>query len=303
MCMLTNFQLPAIAPFSLQYTVWALRRSPNNLLDRWQDGIYQRRLTIEGLNVDLAISQPPVSATIIINTSPITHHIQQQLAATLKLMLGLEHDLTNFYSCVAENTQLQTLVQPFIGFKPPRFSHIFEAMVNAVACQQVSLTVAIQLLNNLIRYCTAADLPAENLDYSFPSASVIANCQVAELQKLGFSRQRASALIGLAQYYCNEPQSFASLVELPDQEIMEFLTSLRGIGPWSAGYICLRGLGRISVFPKLDTGARQSLALQLGIAKDLSFTKIEELTQAWYPYAGLVYFHLLLGKLRSNRCL
>ena len=47
--------------------------------------------------------------------------------------------------------QIRSLVRRFIDFRPPRFPSLFEAIVNAIACQQLSLTVGIILLNRLAR--------------------------------------------------------------------------------------------------------------------------------------------------------
>ena len=78
-----------------------------------------------------------------------------------------------------------------------------------------------------------------------------------------------------------------------------------GIGPWSADYVLLRGLGRLHVFPRTDVGALNGLRSFLEAAG-----RDEDPSAAlarWSPDAGLVYFHLLLRGLervvgaRANR--
>ena len=71
-------------------------------------------------------------------------------------MLGLQIDLGEFYRLAAGDKRLETLVEQFRGLKPPRFPDVFEGLVNAIACQQLSLTVGIELLNRLARRCSPA---------------------------------------------------------------------------------------------------------------------------------------------------
>ncbi len=84
------------------------------------------------------------------------------------------------------------------------------------------------------------------------------------------------------------------------EEIIEFLSSLRGIGRWSADYVLLRGLGRVNIFPGDDIGAKNNLQRLFKLDERPSYEKIRELTSQWYPYQGLVYFHLLLDKLHAK---
>ncbi|MGH2460917.1 MAG: hypothetical protein ACRDIY_18835 [Chloroflexota bacterium] len=59
----------------------------------------------------------------------------------------------------------------------------------------------------------------------------------------------------------------------------------------------LRGLGRINVFPGDDVGGRNNLQRWLGIDAALDYAGARRIVDRWSPYAGLVYFHLLLDGL------
>ncbi len=90
------------------------------------------------------------------------------------------------------------------------------------------------------------------------------------------------------------------LEEMENEEIIEFLSSLRGIGRWSAEYVLLRGLGRVNIFPGDDIGAKNNLQRLFHMNKRPNYEEIKELTSQWHPYEGLVYFHLLLDKLHTK---
>jgi predicted nucleic acid-binding Zn ribbon protein len=80
------------------------------------------------------------------------------------------------------------------------------------------------------------------------------------------------------------------------QTAMERLTALAGVGRWTAEYVLLRGLGRIDTFPVDDVGARNKLARLLEV-EHLDAAAAAEIVARWQPYAGMVYFHLLLDSL------
>ncbi|MGH9017983.1 MAG: hypothetical protein ACRDY1_09580, partial [Acidimicrobiales bacterium] len=82
-----------------------------------------------------------------------------------------------------------------------------------------------------------------------------------------------------------------------DDEALGTLLGLSGIGRWSAEYALLRGLGRLHVLPGDDVGARNNLRRRFGLAPSAGYEAVAELSSAWSPYGGLVYFHLLLDAL------
>ncbi len=77
------------------------------------------------------------------------------------------------------------------------------------------------------------------------------------------------------------------------------LMAFRGVGRWSAEYVMLRGLGRLHVFPGDDVGAQKNLARWLGRSAPLDYGGVRKAVAPWQPYAGLVYFHLLLDGLSN----
>jgi DNA-3-methyladenine glycosylase II len=69
------------------------------------------------------------------------------------------------------------------------------------------------------------------------------------------------------------------------------------VGRWTAEYVLLRGLGRLHVFPGDDVGGRNNLQRWLRRSKPFSYAALHRTLARWQPYAGLVYFHLLLDRL------
>ena len=152
-----TFFLKPVAPFRLDLTVWTLRRRATNQVDRWDGDTYRRVLVCEGQPVQVVVTQtaPPDSPRLRVSVSGVecNSKIKQYVTALLNDMLGLQVDLSGFYRFASRQAKLGPLARRFRGMRPPRFPSVFEAFVNATACQQMSLTVGILLLNRLAETC------------------------------------------------------------------------------------------------------------------------------------------------------
>ena len=110
----------------------------------------------------------------------------------------------------------------------------------------------------------------------------------------------SSTIIDIASAVVTRELDVDGLEQASDSEAVSLLTSLSGIGRWSAEYVLLRGLGRLSVFPGDDVGARNNLARRLGVQAPLDYEAVGNAVSRWQPYAGLVYFHLLVERLETT---
>ena len=297
--------LSAIAPFRLELTVSALRRREANRVDRWDAGQYSRVLVINDIPVEIvavqegAGSAPNLSVTLYCQEE-IGERLVESTLSVIRKMLGLEIDLRQFSKLAAEKAPLRELAEEFSGVKPPRFPTLFEALVNAVACQQMTLDVGILLINRLAEKFGIGLAVKGPIHYAFPRPEDLGRAAEADIRGLGYSAQKARAIRELAGMFAHRPADFIHLDEMTNGEIMRRLTTLHGIGRWSAEYALLRGLGRLDIFPGDDVGARNNLQRLFHLPNKPDYDQIKELTSCWHPYQGMVYFHLLLEALRRK---
>ncbi len=214
-------------------------------------------------------------------------------------MLSLGLDIDPFYRLAAADPMLAPLAARFRGLRPPRFASVFECLVNAVAMQQLSLEAGLTLLNRLSR-TYGASLPAAGSHHAFPEPEELAHVQPDAVRALGFSLRKATTIVAIADAAVEGRLDLESLATREDGQVVETLTQIPGIGRWSAEYTLLRGLGRLHVFPGDDVGARKNLARWLGLAEPLDYAGVQHAVAGWRPYAGLIYFHLLLDRLAAR---
>jgi DNA-3-methyladenine glycosylase II len=293
------FEIEAVPPFRLDLTVWALRRRPGNIIDRWDGKTYRRLLVVQGIPVDVSVFQHSTFDTtlhISVDGAELTGQLRSTIAGFIEIMLGIKTDCTNFTMTVARKGELYDLSNRFRGLKPPRFPSIFEALVNGIACQQLSLDFGITLLNRLADAAGADMMLETGVVHAFPDPEATGE----ELRVMGFSRQKARALIDLAKAITERRIGAEGFAELDNEKISEMLQGLKGVGRWTAEYVMLRGLGRLDVFPGDDVGAKKKLRNWLHLAGPLSYDEVKKVTGLWHPYAGFVYFHLLLADLAAK---
>jgi DNA-3-methyladenine glycosylase II len=250
-------------------------------------------LVIEGKPVDVSTRQRGDELEVTLSGIRVSPRVREQIDTALKRLLGLEVDLSGFYEFARSDRWLKPLAERFRGFKPPRFLSSFEALVNGITCQQLSLTVGIILLNRLVEH-HGRELHGQ---HAFPEPQDMNSLQPEELAPLGYSHNKARALIELSQAIIEKRFEPAALEKAGSQDALANLQQLRGIGRWTAEYVLLRGLGRTNIFPGDDVGARNNLEQWLNLRHPLTYESSQRVLKKWAPYGGLIYFHLLLDRL------
>src|SRR6185503_11319379 len=96
-----TFVARPIPPFRLDLTVWALRRRPRNLIDRWDGTTYRRVIVTEGRQTELAVRQTGSSAAprLIVTATPAPRTMlgKRHARSALDQLLGLRIDLDDWY--------------------------------------------------------------------------------------------------------------------------------------------------------------------------------------------------------------
>lgn len=296
-----TFSVEPVAPFRLDLTAWALRRRAENIIDRWDGSTYRRVLIAQEQPVEVEVFQTGPSDTpllsITVNGTKLSHDIKPLVISALTRMLGINMDLCEFYRLAEHQPKLYALARQFRGVKPPRFPTLFEALVNAMACQQLSLNVGILLLNRLTSAFGPSGPEQGALVHAFPTPENLASLDIDALTPLGFSHQKAHAIIELASAITGKKLNLDELENLDNEAASDRLLKLRGVGRWSAEYVLLRGLGRLNVFPGDDVGGRNNLQRWLGLSETLDYQGVCDSIAPWSTYGGLIYFHLLLKRL------
>jgi DNA-3-methyladenine glycosylase II len=301
-----SLHIKPLQPFRLDLTVWALRRQPHNKIDLWDGKTYTRVFVLNGRPLKVEVRQEDQSKnfqlSVLVSGRRLGQIERTKLAISrlLQKILGTNENVDGFYRIADNDPQLSLLAKKFIGLKPPRFPTVFETLINAFACQQLSLNVGLTLLNRLAEAYGRSFDDKDSPLRAFPLPEDLAAADPSVLRKLGFSRNKGQAIIGLARSVLDKKPDLESFESMSDRQALDVLLQLRGVGRWSAEYVLLRGLRRLAVFPGDDAGAQNNLQKFLPLKERPDYTTIKQIMLRWQPYQGFVYFHFLLDKLWSK---
>ncbi len=253
-------------PYSFELSTERFRAFGADRANLWHDGALYR--VVGGREVRLAAAPGGVQAEPI--AGPEVEHL-----------LGARWDLAAFAEFAAADPVLAVAVERLAGFRPPLVPDPFEALVTSITAQQVSLHAASAIRSRLIeRYGEPAEHAA-----AFPTQERLARVSEDDLFALGFSHRKAEYVLGLARAGLD----YDALVELPDEEVKERLTAVRGLGEWTADWYLARHLGRPHAWPAGDLVVRKAVSDLYAVAGD-----VREFGARFHPFQNLACHYLLL---------
>jgi 3-methyladenine DNA glycosylase/8-oxoguanine DNA glycosylase len=273
-------RLATRAPFHLEATVRVLQRRPANIVDVWEQEKYLRVLaTGDGLAlVEVSnrgtIDRPDVRFAVL--RGETSDAKSTTLEASLRRVLGLDVDPRPLGRATEAEARLVSIALALRGMRPPRFAGLFDAFANVVPFQQVSLDAGIAIVNRLVERFGRTLEHDDRKFYGFPSAEVVADARIDSLGRCGLSRRKAETLRRVAGAITSGELNETRLLRMSNEEAIRLLCDLPGIGPWSAGLVLLRGLGRLDVFPPGDVGAARGLSTLMGLAPGSLLNRVVE---------------------------
>jgi len=205
-------------------------------------------------------------------------------------------DLRPFYRLAASHSVLGPITKALHGLKPMRPASLFEMLVTAITEQQISLAAAYRIRTRIME--RLGD-PIDGL-WAFPSPGRFTERSVADLMACGLSQRKAEYVKGVAEKVASGLLALDRLEGMSDEEIRSLLLQVRGLGPWSAEYFLVRGMGRPDRVPANDLGIRSVAGRYLGQGRRLSPEGTMKKFSPFRPYRGLAAFYLLAyGRLQK----
>lgn len=270
----------------------------------YEGGVLHRVTQVAGVPVAFRLtatgapSAPRVTVTWAGADRPA---IRAAVRGEARRLLGEDADLGGFYRQAARDPVLAPLLGPLRGLRPSLTSDPLEMLVGAISAQQVNLPFAFATRARLVRRLgQPAEIGGVTV-YAFPSAAALARADVAALRAMQFSTRKAEYIVGLARAVADGRLDLDALGDLSDDEVIARLTSVRGLGPWTAEWFLARGLGRPDVCPAGDLGVRRAVEAFCFHGRPRDAAAVRRRAAAWRPYRSLAVHYLLAGLRLSRR--
>ena len=221
-----------------------------------------------------------------------------RLEKTANWILSADLDLTPFYS--TKDKVMTSLLETLYGLKPPRTASIYEALVIAITEQQISLKVALILQSRLVKRYGSEYKFGPQTYYSFPTPKRLASAEIADLRQLGLSRNKATFITDISRDLASGALDLESLKNDPTEKARENLLALRGVGPWTANYVLIRGFGKTDMVPYDDLGIRDSVGLFYNDGDRVSSEEAEEILSRFGKYEGIASYYLIYARFQRT---
>ena len=158
----------------------------------------------------------------------------------------------------------------------------FETLVRSIVYQQLSGKVASVIFGRVAALMPGGKITPEGILKVTP----------AKMRKAGLSKQKTAYIRDLARKTARGAVRFEGLAELADQEVIEHLTQVKGIGVWTAHMFLIFALQRLDVLPTGDLGVRTAIRKAYGMDELPHPKQIEELAASWRPYCSVASWYL-----------
>jgi DNA-3-methyladenine glycosylase II len=289
-----KFLLRPRGPYDFELSSAFYRRSKFEMVDKYADRSFMRPVQIDGVPALIKIpynnGQP--TGILKINWQSLKNiKNTKKLRRILMHMFYLDFDIERFYDLPLDRI-MRRLIGQFRGFRPILTPDIFEAAAWAIIGQQVNLQFAYRLKSRLISLVGRKfNLNGEEY-YLFPTASEIANLDYNSLRSMQLSGRKAEYLLDFARLVADGKLDLEELKNLDYESAVEKLLAIRGLGPWSANYILMRGAGHQDAFPVGDSGINTAVNKLYGMGKKPDPRQLLQLSERWRPYRSLATFYL-----------
>lgn len=270
-------------PLDIPRSLEVLRRSGDDLIDRWDGDVLLRTArigkhavpyccrvtgTVEDPMVEVMVRQPE-------HVAAVEHSVRTMFVTDPDPLAAL----------IAVDPAMARLEDRYRGLRPVLQSDLLTALIRSISAQQVNLKWAATTRRRLAQACGRRHELGPHQVISLDAADLAAESPDT-LRALQFTTRKSEYIISLARAVAEGHLDLEALRTASDQEVIERLTALRGLGRWTAEWFLARALGRPCVAAG-DLGVRKGIGLVYLEGRMPSESEVRELTAHWGNAAGM----------------
>ena len=278
-----------VAPFDFELTAGYLTYFQGRYAtDSLVDGVYRRLLDLDGQLVLASVSslgsleKPELSVEL--QGEGLTSDNVEVATDKVAWILGVGQELEPFYASAQGDPAMAAITQRFHGLHMPHTASVFEALVLAILGQQIATNVALTIRTLLIETYGPRQTIDGEIYYAFPRPETLAALRVEDLRGMKLSQRKAEYVHGIACTALDDPEFIEGLHHLDDEAVVRQITSLRGVGNWTAQWLLIRALGRPDALPLGDLALRRVVSRLYFQDEPLNDTEVKEFCRRWSPY-------------------
>ena len=158
----------------------------------------------------------------------------------------------------------------------------YQALIKSVIYQQLHPKAAKTILGKFLKLFNG----------SFPTANNIFE-KKHQLKECGLSKNKCLSILDIAWYEKNQLiPSYVNLLDMKNENIIEKLTAIKGIGKWTAEMFLIFHLGRIDVMPSSDLALRNRYRILKSLEGNISPKDLAKVAELWSPFRSIAAWYL-----------
>jgi len=219
-----------------------------------------------------------------------------KLEEIIGTLFNLKINLEIFYKAMKGDKIMSTLTSRLRGLKSPSTTTAYEALVYAIIEQQISLRAARSIQKKLIE-AFGEILEFDGNDYyAFPTPQILVSKSIDQLRDCGLSGRKAEYILGVSRLIVNGLDLEGIKCWRDDNQVIEELCKIRGVGVWTAEMAMIRGMQRFDSIPADDLGLRRCKSNYYCDSRMITGREARQIAEFWRGWRGLASFYLITAE-------
>lgn len=158
----------------------------------------------------------------------------------------------------------------------------FQTLVRSIVYQQLSGKAALTIFNRLVAATASGEITPE----------AVLSLPLEQMRAIGLSAQKSAYIRDLAERTLAGEVQFSGFSTLSDEQIIEQLTRVKGVGIWTVQMFLIFALQRPNVLPTGDLGVRSAIRKAYRLRALPKPAKVQTIARKWHPYCSVASWYL-----------
>ncbi len=292
----------AVPPFNFELSAQIFRNGDEQIRrfeDRqfWQVIRLDEKLALTCVESSGTVENPKLTVNLKANCR-LTNEDKKAAERIIRQLFNLDFDLAEFYRETRNDHVMKVLTKKLFGLKSPTTQYAFEALVDSIVEQQISLKVANAFERRIVKKWGDALVLGDDTFYAYPTPKSLSSATQQELRGVGLSERKAEYVRNVAALISEGKLDLEALKNLRDtKEIIAELDKVRGIGVWTAELTILRGMQKLEALPADDLGLRRTISHYYCEGKPITNVEARRIAANWGKWKGLAAYYLIVAEI------
>jgi DNA-3-methyladenine glycosylase II len=291
----------AVPPFDFDLSA-GIFSDGEGQIQKYENGKFWQVIRIDGrlalviVRALGTVDEPKLSVELNSNEE-ISDNDKKKAAEIVCRVFNLDFDLRPFYDEVKRDNIMAGLAQRLRGLKSPTTPTVFEALIDSIVEQQISLKVAEDMERKLIKTFGDRLSISGEIYYAFPKPRRLASADIEQLRNCGLSSKKAEYIKEISALVAESKLDLEKLKDYKNaDEIIIELDRIRGIGVWTAEMTMVRGMQKFDALPADDLGLKRVISHYYCKNKRISSEEARRVAEKWGKWKGLAAFYLIMAE-------